>query len=44
MRVNRNLNAPIFDPVSYPKRIAETTRMGTVIVKVTATDRDIHVS
>ncbi|XP_048248833.1 cadherin EGF LAG seven-pass G-type receptor 2-like [Haliotis rufescens] len=40
LTINRNLNPPIFNPVSYQMTILETRPIGDVVVRVTATDAD----
>ena len=38
--MQRNLNAPIFNPQNYAREIPETYSLGVEIVTVTATDLD----
>ena len=42
-KINRNRNAPVFQPTIYSETILETKRPGEQIVKVTATDNDEQV-
>ena len=42
-KINRNRNAPVFQPSIYSRTILETRRPGVEIVKVTATDNDEQV-
>ncbi len=41
--VERNLNAPIFNPVRNEVTILETLGLGESVTKVTATDKDLIV-
>ncbi|XP_046564129.1 protocadherin Fat 1-like, partial [Haliotis rubra] len=45
LTINRNLNPPIFNPVTYEETILETWPIGDVVLRVTASDADnlIHV-
>ena len=38
--VERNENAPVFNPTSYVKSIADTTAVGSSILQLSAADND----
>ncbi|XP_067670938.1 protocadherin Fat 4-like [Haliotis asinina] len=40
LTINRNLNPPIFNPVTYEETILETRAIGDVVLRVTASDAD----
>ncbi|XP_046583162.1 protocadherin Fat 1-like [Haliotis rubra] len=40
LTINRNLNPPIFNPVTYEETILETRPIGDVVLRVTASDAD----
>ncbi|XP_046560782.1 cadherin-related tumor suppressor-like [Haliotis rubra] len=40
LTINRNLNPPIFNPVTYEETILETWPIGDVVLRVTASDAD----
>ena len=44
VKVNRNLEKPVFDPVSYSLRTQETLPLGSVVATVSAKDADRRVN
>ncbi len=43
VRVDRNVNKPVFDPQTYTARVLETLPLGSVVATVTARDADLRV-